>query len=110
MNLGEAVLGFDPAASGNFVATLRRGVGFSKTADSDMKRALITGITGQDGSFLAELLLEKGYQVFGLARRESWYRHNNASHLAGRIEVLFGDMSERVDIASAIQDAKPDEI
>ena len=75
-----------------------------------MKRALITGITGQDGSFLAELLLEKGYQVFGLARRESWYRHNNASHLAGRMEVLFGDMYEGVDIASAIQDAKPDEI
>jgi len=75
-----------------------------------MKRALITGITGQDGSFLAELLLEKGYQVFGLVRRESWHRPNSASHLAGRIEVLFGDMSEGVDIASAIQDAKPDEI
>jgi GDPmannose 4,6-dehydratase len=75
-----------------------------------MKRVLITGITGQDGSFLAELLLEKGCQVFGLARRESWYQTNNASHLAGRIEVLFGDMSEGVDIASAIQDAKPEEI
>lgn len=75
-----------------------------------MKKALITGITGQDGSFLAESLLEKGYQVFGLARRESWYRQNNASHLAGRVEILFGDMSEGVDIASAIQDAKPDEI
>ena len=75
-----------------------------------MKRALITGITGQDGSFLAELLLEKGYRVFGLARRESWHRPNSASHLAGRIEVLFGDMSEGVDIASAIQHAKPDEM
>lgn len=75
-----------------------------------MTRALITGITGQDGSFLAELLLEKGYRVFGLARRESWHRPNSASHLAGRIEVLFGDMSEGVDIASAIQYAKPDEI
>jgi GDPmannose 4,6-dehydratase len=75
-----------------------------------MKRALITGVTGQDGSFLAEFLLEKGYLVFGLARQESWYRHNNASHLAGKIEVLFGDMAEGVDIASAIQDAKPDEI
>lgn len=75
-----------------------------------MKKALITGITGQDGSFLAESLLEKGYQVFGLARRESWYRQNNASHLADRVEILFGDMSEGVDIASAIQDAKPDEI
>ncbi len=75
-----------------------------------MKRALITGVTGQDGSFLAELLLEKGYQVFGLARRESWHRPNSASHLIGRIEVLLGDMSEGVDIASAIQIAKPDEI
>lgn len=75
-----------------------------------MKRALITGITGQDGSFLAELLLEKGYQVFGLARRESWYRPNNASHLAGKVEILFGDMSEGVDISSAIQDADPHEI
>jgi GDPmannose 4,6-dehydratase len=75
-----------------------------------MKRALITGITGQDGSFLAELLLAKGYQVFGLARRESWIRTNNASHLANRITVLFGDMSEGIDIATALQDARPDEI
>ena len=75
-----------------------------------MKRALITGITGQDGSFLAEWLLEKGYRVFGMARRESWFRPNSSSHLADRIEVLFGDMSEGVDIASAIQDARPDEI
>lgn len=75
-----------------------------------MKNALITGITGQDGSYLAELLLEKGYRVFGLARRESWHRKNNSSHLAGKIEILFGDMAEGVDIASAIQEAKPDEI
>ena len=75
-----------------------------------MKKSLITGITGQDGSFLAEFLLEKGYQVFGLVRRESWFRPNSVSHLAGRIEVLFGDMSEGVDIASAILDAKPDEL
>lgn len=75
-----------------------------------MKRALITGITGQDGSYLAELLLEKGYQVFGLARHESWYRQNCASHLAGQVEILFGDVTEGVDIASAVQDAKPDEI
>lgn len=75
-----------------------------------MKCALITGITGQDGSYLAELLLEKGYQIYGLARQESWYRPNSASHLAGKIEVLFGDVTEGVDIASAVQDSKPDEI
>ena len=75
-----------------------------------MKKALITGITDQDGSFLAELLLEKGYRVFGFARQESWYRQNNPSHLADRIDILFGDMAEGGDIVSAIQEAKPDEI
>lgn len=75
-----------------------------------MKTALITGITGQDGSYLAELLLERGYRVFGFARRASWYKPHAASHLASRIEVLFGDLSEGVDIASAVADAAPDEI
>jgi GDPmannose 4,6-dehydratase len=75
-----------------------------------MKTALITGVTGQDGSFLAELLLDKGYKVFGMARRESWLKPNSASHLAEKIEVLFGDMSEGVDISSAIQRAAPDEV
>jgi GDPmannose 4,6-dehydratase len=75
-----------------------------------MKRALITGITGQDGSFLAELLLHKGYRVFGFARRNSWFKSHCASHLAGRVEMSFGDMAEGVDIASAVQDAEPDEI
>ena len=75
-----------------------------------MKRALITGITGQDGSFLAELLLEKGYQVFGFARRESWFRPNCSSHLEGRVTVLFGDMVEGTDIAAALEESQPDEI
>src|SRR5690606_18002231 len=75
-----------------------------------MKRALITGITGQDGSYLAELLLEKGYQVFGFARQESWYRVNAASHLAGQVQILFGDISEGEDLANAVRDAEPDEI
>jgi len=75
-----------------------------------MKRALITGITGQDGSFLAEFLLGRGYEVFGLVRRESWFRPNNASHLADSVHVLFGDISEGIDISSALQDAQPDEI
>jgi len=74
------------------------------------KRALITGITGQDGSYLAELLLEKGYRVFGLARQESWYRPNCASHLVGKIDILLGDVTEGVDVARAVQDSRPDEI
>lgn len=75
-----------------------------------MKRALITGLTGQDGSFLAEFLLERGYEVFGLVRRESWFRPNNASHLADRVQVLFGDMAEGVDISAALQETQPDEV
>ena len=75
-----------------------------------MKRALITGITGQDGSFLAELLLDKGYEVFGFARRDSWFKPNCATHLAGKVKVLFGDLAEGIDISSAIQDSQPDEI
>ncbi|PZA09406.1 GDP-mannose 4,6-dehydratase [Rhodopseudomonas palustris] len=75
-----------------------------------MTRALITGITGQDGSYLAEFLLDKGYEVFGFARQTSWYRPNCASHLAHRLTVLFGDMTEGTDIGNAIQESKPDEI
>lgn len=75
-----------------------------------MKRALITGITGQDGSLLAEYLLQKNYEVFGLARKESWYRLNNASHLAGKVKIIFGDVSDGLDLASALQDAQPDEV
>jgi GDPmannose 4,6-dehydratase len=75
-----------------------------------MKRALITGVTGQDGSYLAELLLEKGYVVYGLARRESWLRPNLASHLVGQIEIVFGDINEGVDLANALNKARPDEI
>ncbi|WP_280638329.1 GDP-mannose 4,6-dehydratase [Rhizobium sp. L245/93] len=75
-----------------------------------MKRALITGITGQDGSYLAELLLEKGYEVFGFARPESWYRPNYASHLADKIKIVFGDVREGTDVSNAVQDAEPDEI
>lgn len=75
-----------------------------------MKTALITGITGQDGSYLAELLLSKGYRVVGFARRASWLRPHCASHLEGQIELVFGDMAEGLDVAAAIRAVQPDEI
>jgi GDPmannose 4,6-dehydratase len=75
-----------------------------------LPRALITGITGQDGSYLAEYLLDKGYEVCAFTRRESWFRPNNASHLAARIEAYFGDMVDGVDISAAVQESRPDEI
>ncbi|XXG30359.1 MAG: GDP-mannose 4,6-dehydratase [Ferrovum myxofaciens] len=74
------------------------------------KRAVITGITGQDGSYLAELLLDKGYRVFGFARQESWFRSAVFAQLGTRIEMLFGDLVVAEDISSAVEEAKPDEI
>ena len=75
-----------------------------------MKRALITGITGQDGSYLAELLLGKGYKVYGFSRQASWVKPHCATHIAERVEMLFGDMAEGVDIANAVQKAQPEEV
>ncbi len=75
-----------------------------------MKRALITGITGQDGSYLAEFLLGKGYEVYGLARPASWAAPNCASHLAGQVNILFGDLIEDLELAHVLHETKPDEI
>lgn len=75
-----------------------------------MKRALITGITGQDGSYLAEFLLSKGYAVYGLVRRKSKLDFNNAEHLKGKVTFLFGDMTDSASLLRAMEIAKPDEI
>lgn len=75
-----------------------------------MKNALITGITGQDGSYLAELLLEKGYKVYGLVRRKSKLDFNNAEYLKGKVEFIFGDMTDSASLLRAMEIAKPDEI
>jgi len=75
-----------------------------------MKRALITGITGQDGSFMAEYLLEKNYQVVGFARSTGGSQVNIAPHLKSHVQLILGDMANQVDIASAITTVIPDEI
>lgn len=75
-----------------------------------MKRALITGITGQDGSYLAELLLEKGYEVYGIMRRKSKVDYGNVEHLTGDIRLLYGDMSDLVSLIAAMQESKADEV
>jgi GDP-mannose 4,6-dehydratase len=74
------------------------------------RTALITGITGQDGSYLAELLLEKGYRVVGMTRRSSTASEERIEHLAGRIEVLQGDLLDEASLVSAIRDAQPQEV
>jgi len=75
-----------------------------------MKRALITGITGQDGSYLAELLLEKGYKVYGLKRRTSYLNYGNVEHLINEIEFIYADMTDLSSLITAVQKCRPDEI
>ncbi len=75
-----------------------------------MKTALITGITGQDGSYLAEFLLEKGYRVTGLIRRNSGSALANASHLIGKVEMIHGDLLDQSNLNKVVKQVKPDEI
>jgi GDPmannose 4,6-dehydratase len=74
-----------------------------------VKRALITGITGQDGSYLAEFLLSKGYKVFGTVRRLSTPNIENIRHIQDEVELLSADLLDQSSIAQAISKAEPDE-
>ncbi|MCL5946910.1 MAG: GDP-mannose 4,6-dehydratase, partial [Chloroflexi bacterium] len=75
-----------------------------------MPRALVTGITGQDGSYLAEFLLEKGYEVFGLIRRSSTVTDIRIRHLRDRIALLEGDLLDQPSLIAAVERAQPDEV
>jgi GDPmannose 4,6-dehydratase len=75
-----------------------------------MKTALITGITGQDGSYLAELLLEKGYRVCGLVRRSSTVTFERIQHIQDRIELLSGDLTDQNSLYYALEQSTPDEV
>ena len=75
-----------------------------------MKSAIITGITGQDGSYLAELLLEKGYHVYGIKRRTSDLHFGNSDHLRNEIDFIYADMTDESSLITAVQKAMPDEV
>jgi len=75
-----------------------------------MKRALITGINGMDGSHLADLLLTKGYKVFGMERRTSSPNRTNTKHLEGKITFLIGDLTDQNSLLRCLKEAKPDEV
>jgi GDPmannose 4,6-dehydratase len=75
-----------------------------------MKKALITGITGQDGSYLAELLLEKGYEVHGIIRRSSSINTSRIDHIYSKIKLHYGDLTDSTNLVGVIQLVKPDEI
>ena len=74
------------------------------------KRALITGVTGQDGSYLAEFLLAKDYEVFGLVRRSSTINFERIYHIQDRIEILSGDLLDQNSLGSALKEARPHEV
>jgi GDPmannose 4,6-dehydratase len=75
-----------------------------------MKKALITGITGQDGSYLAELLLEKGYGVYGIMRRKSVVSYGNAEHVKDILYLFYADMTDPISLLAAVKIAQPDEV
>ena len=77
---------------------------------TETKRALVTGITGQDGSYLAELLLEKGYEVIGLARRSTNYYYGNISHLASKIILEYGDLLDGSNLGRIVSKYEPQEV
>src|SRR5206468_9561689 len=82
-----------------------------------MKKALLTGITGQDGSYLAELLLKKGYEVYGITRRSSTSNTDRIDHLYQdpheenvRLRLAYGDLNDASSLTRILRDVKPDEI
>ena len=84
---------------------------------TETKKALITGITGQDGSYLAELLLEKGYEVHGIKRRSSSLNTQRIDHIYedlhdsdGRFQLHYGDMTDSLSLTRLLQRVEPDEV
>lgn len=75
-----------------------------------MKKALITGVTGQDGSYLSELLLEKGYEVYGLMRRKSVVDYGNVEHLKDKIHFIYADMTDLPSLIHAMKISQADEV
>ncbi len=75
-----------------------------------MKRALITGVNGQDGSYLAELLLEKGYEVYGIMRRKSVVDYGNVEHIKDEVKFIYGDMTDLVSLVNAMRVSQADEV
>src|SRR5580704_16364573 len=92
-----------PRTDATATTWLHRGLRMTRTA-------LITGITGQDGSYLAELLLSKGYRVCGMIRRCSSENLQRIEHLRDRVELLQADLLDQTSIATVLEQSQPDEI
>lgn len=75
-----------------------------------MKRALITGVTGQDGSYLAEFLIQKGYEVYGMVRRSSNPNLDRVEHIKNRLKFIQGDLTDQSSLDEAIHTVQPEEV
>ena len=75
-----------------------------------MPTALITGVTGQDGSYLAEFLLDMGYKVVGMVRRSSTVNFQRIEHIQDRIELVPGDLLDQMSLVDALREHRPDEV
>ncbi len=81
-----------------------------------MKKAMITGITGQDGSYLTEFLLDKGYEVWGIIRRSSSFHTGRIDHLykdpheQPKLKLVYGDLTDGSDLSTVVNDIQPDEV
>ena len=96
---------------------MKKNIQKKKSNQKENKVALITGITGQDGSYLAELLLEKGYEVHGVKRRASSFNTHRIDHIYQdphekdqKFKLHYGDLTDSMNITKIIQECKPDEI
>src|SRR5207247_1786160 len=97
-------IGANPRRNGDIVK------GWCRTARPMVKSALVTGATGQDGSYLMELLLKKGYEVFGLVRRLSVPNMGNIQHIVDRVTLIDGDLIDQSSLNAAVKEADPDEV
>jgi GDPmannose 4,6-dehydratase len=101
--------GFGPRHSYDQVKDLGTKIGF-KEVEMAIRRALITGITGQDGSYLAEFLLEQGYEVIGMVRRSSTVNFERIEHIQDKIILVSGDLMDQVPLIDILEQHRPSEV
>ena len=97
-------------ATGALYACTESRTGRSTSVAPMAKRALITGVTGQDGSYLAEFLLEQGYTVIGMVRRSSTLNFERIAHIQDQIELVAGDLLDEVSLINILRDHRPTEV
>src|ERR687888_213076 len=103
-------MGAGDSAGANTRRCARGGAARRARGAGRVSRALITGITGQDGSYLAELLLDKGYEVFGMTRRASTENLERIGHLVDQVTLIQGDLLDPPSLDSALRTAQPHEV